>query len=82
MGKLFEALRRLIVASIYVGGVTVSVFIIWVFFQDGVTSSDNIPTMVKLTAILVCTLIAMPAAHKLVNWVLLYCKEQLKWWTD
>ena len=72
MGKLFEVLRRLVVAGIYVCGAIVCIYIIWAFNQDGVTSTDNMPVTVKLTAILVGTLIAMPVLHKLINWILLH----------
>ena len=72
MGKLFEVLRRLLVASVYIAGVIVCIFIIWTFNQDGVTSTDNMPVTVKLAAILVGTLIAMPVLHKLINWILLH----------
>ena len=71
MGKLFEVLRRLIVASIYVCGVLFSGVLTWLFFQDGATSTDNIPLSVKFPVLLVCALVAMPALHKVVNWILL-----------
>lgn len=69
MGKLFEVLRRLIVASIYIGGVILCGLFTKIFL--GLRASQN-EAMWKLSLVIVCALIAMPALHKLINWILLH----------
>jgi len=64
MGKLFEALRRLIVASIYVGGVILCGMAISILLGE---AANNTEAWTKLSLVIVCTLIAMPALHKLIN---------------
>ena len=68
MKSLLESIRRLLVASIYIGGVILCGIVIKIFLD--LSASQN-EAVWKLLLLIVCTLIAMPALHKLLNWILL-----------
>ena len=68
MKSLLELIRRLLVASIYIGGVILCGIVIKIFLD--LSASQN-EAVWKLLLLIVCTLIAMPALHKLLNWILL-----------
>ena len=69
MGKLFEVLRRLIVASIYIAGAILCGMAIKILLGE---AANNTEAWTKLSLVIVCTLIAMPVLHKLINWILLH----------
>ena len=69
MGKLFEVLRRLLVASIYIAGVILCGMAIKILLE---VSANQTEALTKLSLVIVCTLIAMPVLHKLINWILLH----------
>ena len=69
MGKLFEVLRRLLVASIYISGAILCGMTIKVLLE---VTANQTEAWTKLSLVLVCTLIAMPVLHKLINWILLH----------
>ena len=68
MKSLLESIRRLLVASIYIGGVILSGMAIKILLE---ASASQTEAWTKLSFVIVCALIAMPALHKLLNWILL-----------
>ena len=69
MGKLFEVLRRLIVASIYIAGAILCGAAVKIILEGAAYQTE---ALTKLSLVIVCTLIAMPVLHKLINWILLH----------
>ena len=69
MGKLFEVLRRLLVASIYICGVILCGMAMKIILEGAVYQTE---ALTKMSLLIVCTLIAMPVLHKLINWIPLY----------
>ena len=68
MKSLLESIRRLLVVSIYVGGISFAGFLVSIMSARWANSTEAVT---KLSLIIVCTLVAMPVAHKLLNWILL-----------
>ncbi len=76
MGKLLEVLRRLLLASMYIG---VPIFIAimikigyeeWTAWMEGADNNTG-KRALYFYGIAVGSLIALPIAHKLINWILL-----------
>ena len=76
MGKLFEVLRRLLLASMYIAGsILIAVMIKngWHFHTAHISSPNDsyVERMLYFYGIAVALFIALPIAHKLINWILL-----------
>ena len=76
MGKLLEVLRRLLLASMYIG---VPIFIAimikigyeeWTAWMEGADNNTG-KRALYFYGIAAGSLIALPIAHKLINWILL-----------
>lgn len=68
--KILEVLRRLTVVSVYIGGL----FLTGIMIDDTYSRHGlygNSAETLRYSTVAVGILIAMPIAHRLINWVLL-----------
>ena len=62
--------------SIYISGVILCGAAVKIILEGAAYQTE---ALTKMSLLIVCTLIAMPTLHKLINWILLHSDNKDRW---